>query len=57
LLAYSASICPSNPWIKVAKALDRFHAAMERVLRERDLTCEELAEALMVERAADASDD
>ena len=42
---------------KVAKALDRFHAAIERVLRESDITREELAEAFMVERETDVSDD
>ncbi|MDQ2787567.1 MAG: hypothetical protein M3Y58_21480 [Chloroflexota bacterium] len=42
---------------KVGKALDRFHAAIERVLHESDITREELAEAFMVERADDASDD
>jgi len=42
---------------KVAKALDRFHAAIERVLRESDITREELAEAFMVEQVTDASDD
>ncbi len=42
---------------KVAKALDRFHAVVERVLRESDITREELTDAFMVERADDASDD
>jgi hypothetical protein len=42
---------------KVAEALDQFHAAIERLLRESDITREELAEAFMVERHADESDD
>ncbi len=42
---------------KVAEALDQFHAAIERLLRESDITREELAEAFMVERDADESDD
>ena len=42
---------------KVAEALEQFHAAIERLLRESDITREELAEAFMFERAADESDD
>ena len=42
---------------KVAAALDEFHAAIERVLQESDITREELAEAFMAERDPDASDD
>ncbi|MHB8648067.1 MAG: hypothetical protein ACYDAR_19975 [Thermomicrobiales bacterium] len=42
---------------KVAEALEQFHAAIERLLRESDITREELAEAFMIEGAMDASDD
>jgi hypothetical protein len=42
---------------KVGKALDRFHTAIARLLRESDITREELAEAFMIERADDAPDD
>lgn len=42
---------------KVAEALNQFHEAVERLLRESDITREELAEAFMFEREADESDD
>jgi len=42
---------------KVAEALDQFHAAIERVLNETDITREELAEAFMVERDENGPDD
>jgi hypothetical protein len=42
---------------KVEAALDRFHAAVERVLRESDISREELADVLMVDRAADEPHD
>jgi len=42
---------------KAAEALEQFHAAIERLLRESDITREELAEAFMFEREADESDD
>jgi hypothetical protein len=42
---------------KVAEALEQFHEAVERLLRESDITREELAEAFMFEREADESDD
>ncbi len=42
---------------KAAKALERFHTAIERLLRESDITREELAEAFMFERDEDESDD
>jgi len=42
---------------KVAEALEQFHEAVERLLRESDITREELAEACMFEREADESDD
>ncbi|MGI8855822.1 MAG: prevent-host-death protein [Thermomicrobiales bacterium] len=43
--------------VKAAEALDQFHAAIERLLRESDITREELAEAFMFERDTDESDD
>ncbi len=42
---------------KVAEALDQFHAAIERLLSESDITREELVDAFMFERTEDESND
>lgn len=42
---------------KAAEALEQFHAVIERILRESDITREELADAFMFERTEDESDD
>jgi len=42
---------------KAAEALEQFHAVIERILRESDITREELADAFMFERTDDESDD
>ncbi len=42
---------------KAAEALEQFHATIERILRESDITREELADAFMFERTEDESDD
>ncbi len=42
---------------KVAEALEQFHAIIERVLRESDITREELVDAFMFERTEDESND
>lgn len=41
---------------KVAAALEEFQAAVERLLRESDITREELAAAFMAERTTDEPD-
>jgi hypothetical protein len=42
---------------KAAEAVEQFHALIDRIVRETDITPEELAEAFMVERDEDGSDD
>ncbi len=42
---------------KVAEALEQFHAIIERVLRESDITREELVDTFMFERTEDESND
>lgn len=42
---------------KAAEALEQFHAIIERVLRESDITREELVDAFMFERTEDESND
>jgi hypothetical protein len=42
---------------KAAEALEQFHILIDRIVRETDITREELAEAFMAERDEDAPDD
>jgi antitoxin (DNA-binding transcriptional repressor) of toxin-antitoxin stability system len=42
---------------KAAEALEQFHAVIDRIVRESDITREELAEAFMAERDEDEPDD